>query len=168
VSRLILVGLPGVGKTTLAHELAERSGTAALDTDDILASAVGTSAAQYLRTEGEAAFRDREFEALTTALEGSPDVVIATGGGIVCSPSARAVLAEARTLWLDCDDAVILARLGDGDRPLLAEGPAATLSRLRGEREDWYREVSLARIDTSGPIDDVVADVEREVGRLTR
>ena len=55
MSRLILVGLPGVGKTTLAGVLADRWDRAAFDTDDILASAVGTSAAQYLRDEGEAA-----------------------------------------------------------------------------------------------------------------
>ena len=168
MSRLILVGLPGVGKTTLAGVLADRWDRAAFDTDDILASAVGTSAAQYLRDEGEAAFRERELEALTAALEGAPDVVVATGGGIVCSPSARAALSEEFTIWLDCDDDVILSRLGDVDRPLLAEGPSEMLARLRSEREGWYRDVSRARIDTSVPLEDVIAEVAREVDRLTR
>ena len=168
MSRLILVGLPGVGKTTLALALAELWRIEALDTDDIVAAAVGTSAAQYLRDEGEVAFRARELEALTVALDGTGDAVIATGGGIVSTSDARAVLSDEITLWLDCDDIVILSRLGDLDRPLLAEGPAEALSRLRGERGEWYREVSRARIDTSAPIDHVLAAAAHEMDRLTR
>jgi shikimate kinase len=168
VSRLVLVGLPGVGKSTLAEALAAHWGGAALDTDDIVATAVGTSAAEYLRTEGEAAFRAREVEALTVALEGDANTVIATGGGIVCSPRARETLSDAFTIWLDCDDVVIMSRLGDSDRPLLAERPAETLTRLRREREGWYAEVSRARIDATAPVHDLIAAVTHEVERLTR
>ena len=164
----MLVGLPGVGKTTLAVALADRWRSVALDTDDALAAAVGRSAAQYLRDEGDATFRVRELDALRQVLTDAPDAVIATGGGIVCSPDARAALRTELTLWLDCDDDVILARLGDTERPLLADEPATALARLRREREPWYREVSRARIDTSTALDDVVAHVEREVDRLTR
>lgn len=168
MGHLVLVGLPGVGKTTVARALIGRRHTQAVDTDDLLALAVGTSAAQYLRDEGESNFRARELEALQSALDEAGDTVIATGGGIVCTPAARAALADELTLWLDCDDEVILARLGDGDRPLLAANPVEGLARLRGEREAWYREVSRVRIDTSAPLDDVVAHVAVEVDRLTR
>jgi shikimate kinase len=168
VAPLVLVGLPGVGKSTVAASLAERRHTRALDTDDLLAEAVGVSAARYLRVEGESSFRMRELEVLTTALEGDGDVVIATGGGIVCTPGARVVLSKAWTLWLDCDDDVILSRLGDVDRPLLAEDPTAAIARLRVERGEWYREVSRARIDTAAPLEDVVAQVTRELDRLAR
>lgn len=168
MSRIILVGLPGVGKTAVAVALAERWGGVALDTDDLVSSAVGMPAAAYLRREGEAAFRDREVDVLRKALHGGATTVIATGGGIVCSPRAREALAQAFTIWLDCDDDVILSRLGDVDRPLLARDPSETLARLRREREGWYAEVSRARIDASAPVLDVLDAITREVDKLSR
>lgn len=164
----MLVGLPGTGKTTLAQALADQRNGAALDTDDVFATSVGVAVPEYLRDEGETAFREREVEALRIALDQGPDVVIATGGGIVCSPQARGLLRNEITLWLDCDDHVILARLGDVERPLLAARPAEALAQLRRERTPWYEEVSRARIDTSSSIEDALAQVNHEVEGLSR
>ena len=163
----MLVGLPATGKTTVARALADEWQMKALDTDDLVAQNVGMAAGQYLRAEGEAKFRDRELDALRSVINDDTEVVVATGGGIVSSADARELLTAELTLWLDADDEVLLVRLGDVERPLLDQG-AAALAHLRAERDQWYREVSRARIDTAVSIDEVLARVTREVDRLTR
>ena len=166
VAVLVIVGLPGTGKTTVAKEISSKLGCGFLDTDDIVASSVGCPVAEYLRTEGEAAFREAECRALEEALDA--DAIVATGGGIVTTPRARQVLASQRTFWLDCGDDEILARVDDGDRPLLGDKPRSSLARLRAQREQWYREVSCVCIDASGTLDQVVERVLKEAQKVER
>ena len=165
MARLVLVGMPGVGKSTVARALADQWHCRALDTDDLVAGLVGAPAATYLRNEGERLFREREVEALASALD--HDDVVATGGGIVTSAGARALLEDQVTLWLDCDDDVLLSRLEDVERPLLGDHVGASLVRLREERNGWYAAVSIARVDATGTVDDVVARVKDQLGRLS-
>jgi shikimate kinase len=152
-----------VGKTTLAHAVAAELGCACLDTDDLVSETVGCSAAQYLRREGVAAFRAAELAALEAALE--TDSVVATGAGVVSTQRARELLEREVALWLDCDNETILGRLGEADRPLLGDEPSSSLSRLRGERDAWYEEVSRARVDASGTLEDVTARILDSVGQ---
>ncbi len=163
MARLVLVGLPGTGKTTVARELGRLWDVVAMDTDELLSRAVGCAAPEYLRRHGEVEFRRREHEALDEALANTG--VVATGGGVVTLEAARRQLESQTTYWLDCADEEILARVGEGDRPLLGEDPAGSLARLRTQREPWYREVSRARIDSSGTLDEVVALILDELER---
>jgi len=157
VASLVLVGLPGTGKSAVGAQIAASWGCAFIDTDEMVAQDVGSTTGQYLREHGEPAFRTIECEVLATALE--HDAVVATGGGVVTTPEARRLLAGQRTIWLDCADDEILGRLGDGDRPLLGDDPSGAIRRLRNERAAWYREVSRERVDASGTLDEVVARV---------
>jgi shikimate kinase len=159
----VLVGLPGTGKTTVAQELSRVWGVEAVDTDELVSQAVGLAVPDYLRAFGETQFRQREFEALGTALK--TDAVVSTGGGVVTLQEARHALATSVTYWLDCSDEDILVRVSDGDRPLLGEDPAGSLALLRARRAPWYQEVSIARVDSSGTLDEVVARVLDELAR---
>jgi shikimate kinase len=165
VARLVLVGLPGAGKTTLADVLAQRWSCEAIDTDEVLANQVGESAPTYLREHGEEAFRERELDALRTAL--ASDAIVATGAGIVTTPGARALIANETAVWLDCDDATLTTRVGPGERPLLGDDHASALARLRQEREPWYESVARIRIDASGTPDEVASRVLEALGSVT-
>lgn len=161
----MLVGLPGVGKTSVASQIAQRWHCEALDTDEVFLAHVGLTPAAFLRTHGEPSFRLREVEALATALDSTG--VVATGGGVVCTPRGRELLAREVTVWLDCDDDVLLERLGDVDRPLLGHDPEVTLAQLRRERAPWYEEVSKVRVDASSSLADVARAVMDQAKSLT-
>lgn len=157
MARLVLVGLPATGKTSVAEAVADAWHCAHVDTDALIGERLGCPAAQYLRLHGESAFRDQELEALREALRS--DAVVSTGGGIVTTSLARSLLERERTYWLDCDVEVLMERLGEDDRPLLTDDPREALERLREQRVAWYQEVSRECIDASGTLEEVTERV---------
>ena len=164
MARLVLVGLPGVGKSTLAAALASHWRCVAVDTDDVIAENAGMSPAQLLREQGESTFRQRELDALRTALES--DGVVATGAGVVTTGEARDLLEQSFAVWLDCDDAALLLRVSDGERPLLGHDHRQGLAILRSEREAWYQAVARVRVDASGSVEDVVRRVLTQIEKV--
>lgn len=164
MARLVLVGLPGVGKSTVARALAERWKCEVLDTDDLIALAVAMSPAQYLREFGESHFRERELDALCVAL--ASDAVVATGAGIVTNESARELISREHTLWLDVDNATLIERVAVGERPLLGDDHAAGITRLRRERDQWYQKSSKVRVDATGSPHDVLERILSASGEV--
>jgi shikimate kinase len=158
--------LPGVGKSTVAHALAERWGCREFDTDELVSLSVDMPSAQYLRQFGETHFRERELDALHTALVG--DAIVATGAGIVTTPPARELIAREFAIWLDVDDETLTERVSAGDdRPLLGDDRAEGVRRLRRERGTWYRESSRVRVDASGTLDEVLERVLAATKEIT-
>jgi shikimate kinase len=160
MTRVVLVGLPGSGKSAVGAALASVLDVAFVDVDEELTTLTGSSPAQWLREQGEAAFRDAEAAALAGALSREGDVVIATGGGAVETESSRARLRdEPLVVELRCSADVLIVRLKDGDRPLV-EGPtAARLAWLIDRRAPLYAEVADASVDADQPLGDVVESV---------
>lgn len=157
---IALVGLSGVGKSTVAVALADRLGWPSIDTDALIVAATGRTIADLFAAEGEPAFREREAAALASALA-APPCVLATGGGIVLHPRNRALLREQSfVVWLDAADGVILARLAAHAerRPLLEADPAARLAALRQARTALYAEVAHLAIDTGAHRPEVVVE----------
>jgi shikimate kinase len=154
---LVLVGLPGTGKSTVAPLLATVLDRGAIDLDSVVEQHAGCSVPDLFASVGEVGFRDLERKALTDTLRGDP-VVLATGGGVVTTSEARRELQGCWVAWLRARTDTLVERLsGVGDpgvsRPLLdTEGPAAL--RLRIE------ELSLERSDLYEEVADVVVDVD--------
>jgi len=152
LTHLVLVGLSGTGKSTVAPLLAERQGVVAVDLDRLLEQRFGRPVAQVFLEDGEPEFRRAEAELLAEVLVGPP-AVIATGGGAVLDPESRRRLADAAfVVWLSAPIDLLVRRLSDvaERRPLLADDPATALRAMAAERDPLYREVA-----------DFVVDVER-------
>jgi shikimate kinase len=164
IERIVLVGLSGAGKSTVARLLAARLGWAAADSDDWIVAQAGRSIADLFASEGEPAFREREHAALRTLCE-RPGLVLATGGGVVTVEANWPLLrARSRVVWLRASPEQVFARLagerGDGPtvvRPLLASDPLARLRAMAAARRDFYARADVT-VDTDGATPAEVAE----------
>ena len=155
---IVLVGLMGVGKSTVGRRLAKRLGLSFVDSDAEIEDAAGYSAAEVFERFGESDFRDGERRLVARLVEG--DVrVIATGGGAFVDPRTRKLLNErAVTVWLDAPVDILAERTSRRDtRAQLRNGdPKATLERLSEERRPSYAEAHIHVKSGDGAHKDVV------------
>jgi shikimate kinase len=162
---IFFVGCRGSGKSTIASRLATHLGRPFIDADSELEKAAGLSIRALFETEGEPSFRDRE-ENLLAALCRRTGTVIATGGGCVLREVNRRLLRSAGTvIWLTAEPATLWQRIlldpGSAERrPALAEGGAAEVEQILGERQALYREVAHMVVETDGRrLDDIVQEI---------
>ncbi|CAN5342529.1 shikimate kinase [soil metagenome] len=137
---IALVGLMGVGKSTVGRRLGTRLGLPFADGDDEIEQAAGMSVSEIFATMGEAGFRDGEARVMRRLLEGPPKV-LATGGGAILNPDTRALLAQhATTVWLKADLKIVASRVQRRDtRPLLrGKDPVAALTAMAEVRYPIY------------------------------
>ena len=162
---VVLVGMMGAGKSTVARVLAARLGRDVCDSDVKIERDTGRTVREIFAEEGEPAFRSLETAALIDALADPEPHVIAAAGGVVLAEANRAALraSAARVVWLSADIDTLVARVASGvHRPLLDGDPEAALRRLAAEREPLYREVADAIVSVDGrSVDEVVEAVLR-------
>lgn len=149
---IVLVGLPGSGKTRVGRTLAEATGLDFLDLDHEFHAIHGMSPADYIVRYGEGAFREREATIAQTPRHAS---VIATGGGAVIDPISRWHLWHSGlVVWLDGDDELLTERLAKGaHRPLSTD--IESLRARRAERTPFYAAADL-RLDAALPSEEKV------------
>lgn len=161
-AHVVLVGMMATGKTTVGRLLADALARPLFDSDDQVEARAGRSVREIWRTEGEAAFRALEVEALADALDSPTPAVIAAAGGVVLSEENRARLAgdDVTVVWLRCGPTRLLERIraaADTHRPLLDDDPEGTLERMHTERAPRYEEVADHVVDVEGMSPDEVA-----------
>ena len=131
---LLLVGLPGAGKTTVARLLAAALGVQATDTDAEIRRRARMTIPQIFAREGEESFRDRETRALRAVLgaQAGAQGVVALGGGAVLREENRALLAGRTVIHLSASPSTAAAHVGDGaGRPVVSPGPGADSDAVR-------------------------------------
>jgi shikimate kinase len=165
--RAVLVGLPGVGKSTVGARLAERLGVPFADSDDLIVRRAGRSVTAIFDDDGEAAFRELESAVVAEALTGFTGV-LALGGGAVTTAAVRSGLAGSGVpvVLLTAPREVLLQRIGrTRHRPLLVADPAGRLAQLAAERSDLYASVCTVRLDTADrPVDAVAGELAELIG----
>jgi shikimate kinase len=155
---VVLVGLMGVGKSTVGRRLAKRLGLSFVDSDAAIEDASGFPAAEVFERYGERDFRDGERRLVARLVEGEVRV-IATGGGAYIDPTTRKLLNErAITVWLDAPIDILTERTSRRDtRAQLRNGdPKAVLERLSEERRPSYEEAHIHVKSGDGAHKDVV------------
>ena len=155
---VVLVGLMGVGKSTVGRRLAKRLGLPFVDSDSAIEDAAGYPPAEIFERYGEADFRDGERRLVARLIE-SEVRVIATGGGAFVDPRTRQLLNErAITIWLDAPVDVLTERTSRRDtRAQLRNGdPRGTLERLSEERRPSYEEAHIHVMSGQGAHKEVV------------
>ncbi|MDX6298580.1 MAG: shikimate kinase [Nocardioidaceae bacterium] len=160
--RVVLVGPPGAGKTSVGQELARRWDLPLHDTDQIIEAEQQTTVSDIFVDQGEAVFRRLEEAAVATALA-APAGVVALGGGAVLSEATRKRLAGLPVAFLDVGLAASAGRIGLGvTRPLLLGNVRAQLKALLDARRPLYTEVAGVVVATDDRSVDAVADeIER-------
>ena len=162
---IVLVGLMGVGKSTVGRRLARRLGLPFVDSDDEIEDAAGAPHGDVLERYGEREYRDGERRLVARLVDGQLRV-IATGGGAFIDPTTRALLnARTITVWLDAPVAVLAERTSRRDtRALLRTGnPREILARLAVERRAAYAEAHLRVTSGKGAHHDVVEAIVEAV-----
>src|SRR5476651_886828 len=142
---VVLVGMMGVGKSTIGRRLSARLRLPFVDADMEIEAAAGMSIPDIFETHGEPHFRDGEARVIARLLDGGP-AVIATGGGAFMREETRGrIRSRAASIWLKADADIIMRRVKRRvDRPLLqTTDPAMTVARLIEEREPVYQHADL-------------------------
>ena len=168
---LVLVGLPGSGKSAVGRRVASRHGATFVDLDDTIERETGRSIPELFASEGEAAFRALERTAVVAL--GPPDPsrqlrrVISPGGGAIVDPRNRWALYRGRLpVWLDVRSEVLAQRLrrSPNVRPLIQGGdPMSRIRQLAAARERFYG--AAGRVNGVAEVGGVVEAVEALVAQ---
>ena len=137
---LVLIGLMGVGKTTVGRRLAKKLNLPFADADEEIEKAAGLRVSEIFDRFGEDYFRDGERRVIARLIEGGRQV-IATGGGAFMNEETRdLILSKATAIWLNADIDILVNRVGRRDtRPLLKNGdPETVLRDLAAKRNPVY------------------------------
>lgn len=159
---IVLIGVPGAGKSTIGALLATQLGMTFIDTDNLIEERAGKSISDIFTTDGESTFRTLEAQTIANVLAG-PSSIVSLGGGALGNEATRELVKGHIVLWLQTGLAQAVDRVGlNRNRPLLLGNVRGQLAALLTAREPIYRAAADLVVDTSElSIDEVVDECLR-------
>lgn len=154
LTSVVLIGLPGAGKTTVGRQLARRLRVPFVDSDHVIEQRLGTSIREYFGRVGEEQFRNIEQNVIDELTSSGERQILSTGGGAVLRPENRVVMrGRGQVIYLRSLPDEIYRRLkNDSSRPLLQVGdPLLKLRELFEVRDPLYRETAHFIMETGRP-----------------
>lgn len=164
MKHIVLVGAMGVGKTTVGREVARRLGRPFLDSDSEIEDVHGETGAEIAERDGVERLHSIELQILDDLLGNETPSVIAPAASVVDTAGGRDVLAKNLTLWLDAPEGVLSIRRHEDDHRRNVD--LQEVRELERRRRPIWEDLGLARVDTSGSVEEAVETVIREVERL--
>ncbi len=164
---IVLVGLMGVGKSTVGRRLAGRLRLPFVDADSEIETAAGMTVSEIFEKFGEPYFRDGERRVIQRLIDGKPKV-IATGGGAFVNDETRALILEhGIAIWLDAPTEILADRVRRRDtRPLLrGRDPREVLAELARVRNPIYAEAPIRIASDQAPHDSAVVAILKALGQ---
>jgi shikimate kinase len=146
---IVLIGVPGAGKSTVGKILAQQLGTTFIDTDSVIEQVAGKSISDIFIQDGEPHFRQLEKQIIAESLANN-DAVISLGGGALMDPQTRTLVKEQNCYWLQAGLSQAVDRVGmNKNRPLLLGNVRGQLADLMAAREPLYIECAKHVVDTN-------------------
>lgn len=164
---IVLVGLMGVGKTTVGRRLAAKLALPFVDADEEIEKAAGMTVAEIFARFGEPYFRDGERRVIARLVDENPRV-IATGGGAFMNDQTRGlILDRATAIWLEADIETLVERVGRrATRPLLKDrDPRIVLRELAAVRNPIYALAPIRVRSQAAPHESTVTAILKALAR---
>jgi shikimate kinase len=158
---IVMVGMPGCGKSALGKRLAPRLSLPFVDVDEEIEKAAGKTVKEIFADHGEASFRDGERKVIARLLASGPQV-LATGGGALMNEDTRAnIRRSAISIWVKADAQLLVRRVTKRNTRPLFEGrdPEAVVKELMAARHPLYESADIVVESRDVPHETMVEEI---------
>jgi shikimate kinase len=157
---VVLVGMPGCGKSAVGRRLAPRLGMPFVDADEEIERAAGKPITDIFKDHGEPYFRDGERRVIARLLASGPQVLATGGGAFMVAETRENIRRSGISVWLRAELPLLMRRvLKKNNRPLLMNDPEASMKRLMGVRYPVYATADITVESREVPHDVIVGEV---------
>lgn len=165
---IVLIGVPGAGKTTVGSLLAQSLKYEFIDTDQLIEQQLGKSISDIFIQDGEEFFRKIEAQVIASALKNEL-IVVSVGGGALMNTHTRDLIKSQTAIWLQAGLSQAVDRIGmNKNRPLLLGNVRGQLADLMAAREPFYIECAKLVVDTNDlSPHEVVEEIEKQLAGVS-